>query len=73
MLDRDLLIAKAASVRAHLDRITDKAGDDLQGFVHDVDRQEIVAFNLHLAVENCIDIAAHIITICGYCSCFCGR
>jgi hypothetical protein len=50
VVDRDLVIAKAASVRAHLDRIGAKAGFDLQVFLGDVDRQDIVAFNLSLAV-----------------------
>ena len=62
MVDRDLIITKAASVRAHLDRIAAKTGDDLQLFLGDLDRQDVVSFNLHLAVENCIDIAAHIIS-----------
>jgi uncharacterized protein YutE (UPF0331/DUF86 family) len=66
VVDRDLIIAKAASVRVHLDRIAAKAGTDLQVFMSDVDHQDIVAFNLHLAVENCIDIAAHIISENGW-------
>jgi uncharacterized protein YutE (UPF0331/DUF86 family) len=49
-----------------LDRIADKVGTNLQLFIRDVDRQDIVAFNLHLAVENCIDIAAHIISENGW-------
>ena len=66
MVDRDLIIAKAASVRVHLDRIAAKAGADLQVFMSDRDRQDVVSFNLHLAVENCIDIAAHIISENGW-------
>lgn len=66
MTDRDLIIAKAASVRAHRDRIVEKTGDGAQVFLQDPDRQDVVAFNLHLAVENCIDIAAHIISENGW-------
>lgn len=66
MVDRDLIIAKAASVRSHLDRIAAKTDTGLQDFLSDVDRQDIVAFNLHLAVEGCIDIAAHIISENGW-------
>jgi uncharacterized protein YutE (UPF0331/DUF86 family) len=66
VVDRDLIIAKAASVRVHLDRIAAKAGADLQVFMSDLDRQDVVSFNLHLAVENCIDIAAHIISENGW-------
>jgi uncharacterized protein YutE (UPF0331/DUF86 family) len=66
VVDRDLIIAKAASVRSHLDRIAAKTDSGLQDFLSDVDRQDIVAFNLHLAVESCIDIAAHIISENGW-------
>jgi uncharacterized protein YutE (UPF0331/DUF86 family) len=66
VVDRDLIIAKAASVRVHLDRIAAKAGADLQVFMSDRDRQDVVSFNLHLAIENCIDIAAHIISENGW-------
>jgi uncharacterized protein YutE (UPF0331/DUF86 family) len=66
MVDRDLVIAKAASVRAHLDRIAEKTADGAQAFLQDPDRQDVVAFNLHLAVENCIDIAAHVISENGW-------
>jgi len=66
VVDHDLIITKAGTVKAHLDRIADKVGTNLQLFIRDVDRQDIVAFNLHLAVENCIDIAAHIISENGW-------
>jgi uncharacterized protein YutE (UPF0331/DUF86 family) len=66
MVDRDLIIAKAASVRVHLDRIAARAGADLQVFMSDLDRQDVVSFNLLLSVENCIDIAAHIISENGW-------
>ena len=66
MVDHDLIITKAGTAKAHLDRIADKVGTNLQLFIRDVDRQDIVAFNLHLAVENCIDIAAHIISENGW-------
>jgi uncharacterized protein YutE (UPF0331/DUF86 family) len=66
VVDRDLIIAKAASVRVHLDRIAARAGADLHVFMSDLDRQDVVSFNLHLAVENCIDIAAHIISENGW-------
>jgi uncharacterized protein YutE (UPF0331/DUF86 family) len=34
----------------------------VQEFLKDFDCQDIVAFNLQLAIQNCIDIAAHIIS-----------
>lgn len=65
MVDRDLIIAKASSVRKHLRRVEEKRGQDLQEFLKDFDCQDIVSFNLQLAIQNCIDIAAHIISEVG--------
>lgn len=66
MIDPDLIISKAASVRGHLDRVASKTESGLEAFLEDIDRQDVVAFNLHLAIENCIDIAAHIISENGW-------
>ena len=62
MVDRNLIMAKAAAVKRHLNRIEVKSATDLKTFVRDLDRQESVLFNLQMAVQNCIDIAAHIIS-----------
>jgi len=62
LVDRDLIISKAGSINRHLDRIAEKAAVEMDVFHADQDRQEIVSFNLQLAVEKCIDIAAHIIS-----------
>ncbi len=62
MVDKDLLLAKASSVRRHLKRVKEKSKIDLKAFLSDIDRQEIVMFNLQMAIQNCVDIAAHIIS-----------
>ncbi|UCF93425.1 MAG: DUF86 domain-containing protein [Desulfobacterales bacterium] len=62
MVDKDLIFAKAGSVRRHLNRIEEKSKIDLRTFQIDIDRQESVSFNLYLAIQNCIDTAAHIIS-----------
>ena len=62
MVDHDLILAKAGLIRRHLRRIKEKGGEDLEAFLSDLDRQEIISFNLHLAIENCTDLAAHIIS-----------
>jgi uncharacterized protein YutE (UPF0331/DUF86 family) len=62
MVDKDLILAKAGSVKRHIDRIRTKSDADMAAFVRDLDRQEIIAFNMHLAIQNCMDIAAHIIS-----------
>ena len=61
MVDKDLVLTKAGNVKKHLIRVEKKAKADLKTFLKDLDRQEIIAFNLEVAVQNCIDIAAHII------------
>lgn len=40
----------------------EKADTTLEVFLEDIDRQESILFNLQMAVQNCIDIAAHIIS-----------
>jgi uncharacterized protein YutE (UPF0331/DUF86 family) len=42
--------------------MSEKGGVDLETFLNDIDRQEVISFNLHLAIENCTDLAAHIIS-----------
>lgn len=66
MVDRDLILAKAGSVKRHLGRVMEKRNTDLQTFLNDIDRQESILFNLQMAVQNCIDIAAHIISEEGF-------
>jgi uncharacterized protein YutE (UPF0331/DUF86 family) len=66
LIDKDLLLSKASSVRRHLKRAEEKSKPDLKTFLADIDRQEIVMFNLQMAIQNCVDIAAHIISEEGY-------
>ena len=66
MVDPNLILAKAGSVRSHLNRVLEKRNVDLNGFIEDIDRQEIILFNIQAAVQNCIDIAAHIISAEGF-------
>lgn len=66
MVDKDLMLTKASSVRRHLKRAEEKSNTDLNEFLSDIDRQEIVMFNLQMAIQNCVDIAAHIISEEGF-------
>ena len=66
MVDRELILAKASSVKRHLERVNKKGNVDLHTFLGDTDCQEIVLFNLQMAIQNCIDIATHIISEEGY-------
>ena len=62
MVDSDLILAKAGSVKRHLNRVIEKRNSDLETFLQDIDRQESILFNLQMAIQNCIDIAAHIVS-----------
>ena len=62
MVNRDLIFSKANSVRKHVKRALEKSDVDIQTFLNDSDCQDIVLFNIQMAVQNCIDIAAHIIS-----------
>jgi len=62
LVDKDLILAKAGSVKRHLNRIFEKRNTDLKTFLNDIDIQESILFNIQMAVQNCIDIAAHIIS-----------
>jgi len=66
MVDRDLIVAKADVVKKHVDRALLKSQVSISSFLEDRDLQDIVLFNLQMAVQNCIDIAAHIISAEGY-------
>jgi len=66
LVDSDLILAKAGSVKRHLRRVIEKRNTDLQSFLEDIDRQESILINLQMAVQNCIDIAAHIISEEGF-------
>jgi len=66
VVDRDLILAKASSVKRHLKRVIEKRNIDLQTFLKDIDCQESILFNLQMAIQNCIDIAAHIISEEGF-------
>jgi len=66
MVDRDLILAKAGSINRHCKRIADKSAVDVKAFEDDLDRQESVLFNLQMAIQNCIDIAAHFVSEEGY-------
>lgn len=62
MVDSSLILAKAGAVKSHLNRVFEKRNVDLNGFLEEIDRQESILFNIQVAVQNCIDIAAHIIS-----------
>ncbi|MBN2374288.1 DUF86 domain-containing protein [bacterium] len=62
LLDHDLILSKAGSIKKHIKRIEEKRPVDLKSFIKDIDVQESILFNLQMAIQNCIDIAAHIVS-----------
>lgn len=62
MIDRHLILSKANKVESCLKRIHEKRPVTLDEFLGDLDRQESILFNLQIAIQNCIDIAAHIVS-----------
>ena len=66
MVDTDIILAKAGSVKRHLNRVFEKRNTDLRTFLKNIDIQESVLFNIQMAIQNCIDIAAHIISDEGF-------
>jgi len=62
LVDRNLILAKVSSINSYLKRVKEKSNTELNTFLKDLDRQESILFNLQMAIQNCIDIAAHIIS-----------
>jgi uncharacterized protein YutE (UPF0331/DUF86 family) len=66
VVDKTLILTKAGSVRKYINRIREKGNTEFPTFLGDIDCQEIVLFNLQMAIQNCIDIAAHIVSDEGF-------
>jgi uncharacterized protein YutE (UPF0331/DUF86 family) len=66
LVDRNILLAKATAVKKHIGRIAEKRDTDIDVFLNDIDRQESILFNMQMAIQNCIDMAAHIISDEGF-------
>ena len=60
-MDRQLIAQKLEALRYCITRVKDKCPDDAATLAADADAQDIVALNLTRAVQQCVDIAAHII------------
>ena len=60
MFDRDILLAKIASIRKSLERIRAVTGGTSES-LNDLDIQDIFVLNLQRAVQATIDLAAHLV------------
>ena len=66
MVDNDIVLSKASSVKKHIDRVQKKKAANFESFLKDPDCQDIILFNFQMAIQNCIDLAAHIISEEGF-------
>jgi len=56
--DKDIVLAKVATIQRCFDRIRDVTGLDPKS-LEDIDKQDIFVLNLQRAIQACIDLAAH--------------
>ena len=66
MVDARLLERKIATLRERIARIRSKLPHTAAELVGDEDRRELVSFNLFLAFQEALDIAAHLIADAGW-------
>ena len=59
MVRRDVAGAKVARANSWLDDAAGRFGPDVETFVADRDRRDLAIFYLFLAIQECIDLAAH--------------
>lgn len=60
MPDKDIILAKVASIQKCLERIRDVTSLD-PASLEDIDRQDIFVLNLQRAIQASIDLASHIV------------
>ena len=62
MVNRSIIFRKVSSIEEHLRRVKELPSISLDEFRKDTSAQDILLFNLTQAIQNCIDIAAHIVS-----------
>lgn len=61
MVDRDLVSAKLAELAERVARVRANRPADAEALGQDRNALDLVAFNLMLAVQSCLDLATHLI------------
>ncbi len=61
-MENDLILQKLEKLRFHIERIENKTPASVDLLFQDIDRQDIIVFNLERAIQECVDIALHIIS-----------
>jgi uncharacterized protein YutE (UPF0331/DUF86 family) len=62
MVDAEIILAKASACNKHLRRVEQKVDSGIAQFLIDADLQDVVLFNIQMAIQNCLDMAAHIVS-----------
>lgn len=62
MVDKSIMVRKLSLIEGHRKRITGLPALTIEGFKKDTTVQDILLFNLTQAIQNCVDIATHIIS-----------
>ncbi len=62
-IDREVIDARLRELAHRLERLNDKRPTSIKQLKADEDLQDILARNLELAIQSCIDIAAHICAV----------
>ena len=66
MVRRDVAGAKLARAAAWLEDAEVRFGDDVEAFVSGRERRDLAIFYLFLAIQECIDLAAHWVADAGW-------
>jgi hypothetical protein len=53
LIDKEILLSKAGRVYRHVKRVKEKQPATLQEFLSSLDLQEIILFNLQMAIQYC--------------------
>jgi uncharacterized protein YutE (UPF0331/DUF86 family) len=61
-VDRRVIEQKLETLRYCVNRVADRCPENAGALARDPDSQDIIALNLSRAVQQCIDIGAHLIT-----------
>ena len=66
MVDRDVIAAKLAESGERVARVRHHRPESAEALAADQDVSDLVAFNLMLAVQACLDVASHLIADQGW-------
>ena len=62
MIDRNVLFSKMDQLQRHLARVKENNQISYEDFIADRNISDILLFNIGQAIQNCIDIAAHVVS-----------